>query len=100
MNALVQKKKEWEFQNQKVLVKLVQTSSDLSVESVKKAGLVTSFLLFLIYKVISGMLALGAFLIYSPQMVRKVSPGAKPLETHEFNRPHLKMQARSIQPWR
>jgi hypothetical protein len=99
MEALLRKKKEWEFQNQKVLLKLVQTSSDVSVESVKKAGLVTSFLLFLIYKMIRGMFALGAFLFYAPKMVRYEAPGYQPLESHEFNKHQL--EARLVHPiWR
>lgn len=100
MFALLQKKKEWEFQNQKLLLKLVQTSSDVTVESVKTAGLVTSFLIYLIYKLIRGMLALGALIFYGPQLVRKVAPGHKPLEYHEFNQQHLENQARSLPRWR
>jgi hypothetical protein len=92
MEALIRKKKEWEFQNQQVLLKLVQTSSDVSVESVKKAGLVTSFLFFLIYKTIRGMLALGALMIYAPRMVRNEAPGHQPLESHQFNHHHLESQ--------
>ncbi|MGZ3795494.1 MAG: hypothetical protein ACXVB1_03970 [Pseudobdellovibrionaceae bacterium] len=92
MEALIRKKNEWEFQNQQVLLKLVQTSSDVSVESVKKAGLVTSFLLFLIYKMIRGMLALGALMISAPRMVRNEAPGCQPLESHQFNNHHLESQ--------
>jgi hypothetical protein len=100
MFALTQRKKEWEYQNQKILLRLVQTSSDVSVESVKTAGLVTSFLLYLIYKMIRGMLALGAFLLLGPQPVRKVAPGQRPLEYHEFNQQHLENQLRSAPRWR
>lgn len=99
MFALMQKKKEWEYQNQKVLLKLVRTSSDMSVESVKKAGLVTSFLIYLIYKTIRGMLALAAFMLYAPEMVRKVAPGQNPQEFHEFNQHHLEMKIRNTQKW-
>jgi hypothetical protein len=87
MEALLRKKREWEFQNQQVLLKLVQTSSDVSVESVKTAGLVTSFLAYLIYVMIRGMLAFGGFILNGPVLVRKVAPGVQPQEFHEFN-PH------------
>lgn len=93
MQSLLQKKKEWEFENQKVLLRLVQTSSDVSVESVKAAGLVTSFLLFLIYKMIRGMLALGSLFLYSPTLVQKVGPGYEPLEQHEFLQQPLEFQS-------
>jgi hypothetical protein len=100
MFALMQKKKEWEFQNHQVFLKLVRTSSDVSVESVKKAGLLTSFLVYLIYKTIRGMLALGAMMFVGPQLVRKVAPGTKPLKHHEFHQPRLEPTARTAQPWR
>jgi len=100
MFALQQKRKEWEHQNQKVLVRLVQTSTNVSVESVKAAGLLTSFLIYLIYKMISGMLALCAFLFYGPQLVRNVAPGKRPLEYHEFNQHSLESQIKSAQRWR
>jgi len=87
MEALIRKKREWEFQNQEVLLKLIQSSSNVSVESVKKAGLVASFLAYLIFALVRGMLALGAFILHGPELVRKVAPGAQPQEFHEFN-PH------------
>jgi len=87
MEALLRKKREWEFQSHKVLLKLVRTSSDMSVESVKKAGLVTSFLAYLIYTLVRGMLAFVGFMLNGPTLVRKVAPGFKPQEFHEFN-PH------------
>lgn len=92
MQSLLQKKQEWEFENQKVLLKLVQTSSEVSVESVKAAGLVTSFLVFLIYKMIRGMLALGTLFLYSQTLVQRVSPELKPLEQHEFQQQQLELQ--------
>ena len=90
-NNLLRRKYEWEQQNQQVLVRLVQTSSDVSVESVKAAGLVTSFLLFLIYKMIKGMLAVGSLLFRGPQLVRQVAPQQRPLEYHEFNKTELEV---------
>jgi hypothetical protein len=99
MFALQQKKKEWEYHNQRVLVRLVQTSTDVSVESVKAAGLVTSFLIYLIYKMIRGMLALGALMISGSQIIRHVAPGQPPQEYHEFNQPRLE-QTRNAQRWR
>lgn len=99
MEALLRKKREWEFQNHKVLLKLVQTSSDVSVESVKKAGLVTSFLAYLIYVMIRGMLALGSFILNGPVLVRKVAPGLQPQEFHEFN-PHYNEAKLANRLWR
>lgn len=88
-NNLLRRKCEWEYQNQLVLARLVQTSSDVSVESVKAAGLVTSFLLFLIYKMIRGMLAIGGLIFCGPRLVRQVAPEQRPLEYHEFNKTEL-----------
>jgi hypothetical protein len=100
MNALLQKKREWEHQNKKVLLRLVRTSSDVSVESVKTAGLVTSFLLYMIYALIRWMLAAGATLVKEPQLVRQVAPQQRPLETHEFNRQQLAAQLETMRPRR
>ena len=100
MNALLQKKREWEYQNQQVLLRLVQTSSDVSVESVKKAGLLTSFLLYVIYALIRGMLATGAALFQEPQLVRQIAPQSRPLESHEFNREQLAAQLETLRPRR
>lgn len=100
MFALQQRKKEWEHHNRRVLVRLVQTSTDVSVESVKAAGLLTSFLLYLIYKIIRGMLALGAFMICGSQIVRKTGPGQRPLEYHEFSEHQIGSQIRTSQRWR
>lgn len=99
MEALLRKKREWEFQNHKVLLKLVQTSSDVSVESVKTAGLVTSFLAYLIFIMIRGMLALGSFILSGPELVRKVAPGTQPQEFHEFN-PHYNEAKLANRLWR
>lgn len=99
MFALQQRKKEWEHYNQRVLVRLVQTSTNVSVESVKAAGLLTSFLIYLIYKTMKGMLALGAFMVCGSQMIRKVAPGKRPLEYYEFNR-HTLEQIRTPHSWR
>lgn len=93
MQSLLQKTKEWEYENQKVFLRLIQTSSDVSVESVKAAGLLTSFLVFVIYKMIRSMLALGAVFIYSPQLVQRVAPGERPLESHEFQQQQLELQS-------
>ena len=100
MFALRQRKKEWEHHNQQVLVRLVQTSADVSVESVKVAGLLTSFLIFLIYKMIRGMLAFATFIFCGSSLIQKVAPGQRPLESHEFNQQPLELQIRTSQPWR
>lgn len=67
MNALMRKKKEWEFQNERYFISLVETSADVSVESVKKAGQITSFLLYLAYKSTRMMLALASWTINGPK---------------------------------
>ncbi|KYG68777.1 hypothetical protein [Bdellovibrio bacteriovorus] len=74
MNALLRKKKEWEFENERYLLKLVSTSADVTVESVKRAGLITSFLAYLVYKSLGVMLAIAAAIFRGPQLVRLVSP--------------------------
>ncbi|ASD62256.1 hypothetical protein [Bdellovibrio bacteriovorus] len=82
MNALMRKKKEWEFQNERYFMSLVETSADVSVESVKKAGQVTSFLLYLAYKSTRMMLALASWTINGPKLVRYSNP-EKSFETLE-----------------
>lgn len=73
MNALLRKKQEWEFQNEQYFLRLVETSADVSVESVKRAGLLTSFLLYLMYKIIGGVLAIAAAIFKGPRLVRYTS---------------------------
>lgn len=68
MNALMRKKKEWEFQNERYFISIVETSADVSVESVKKAGQITSFLLYLAYKSTRMMLALASWTINEPKL--------------------------------
>lgn len=92
MNALSRRKQQWESQNQEILVRLVHSSSDVSVKSVKHVGRVSSFLLYLVYKVIEGALALAAALLRGPALVRVIGPGQRPLEYHEFNRSALESQ--------
>ena len=75
MNALLmRKKKEWEFQNERYLLRLVETSADVSIESVKKAGLLTSFLMYILYKLMGVVLALLALMFKGPRLVRFYSP--------------------------
>lgn len=74
MNALLRKKKEWEFYNEQVLLRLVETSADVSIESVKKAGHVTSFLMYILYKLTGIVLALAALMFKGPTLVRWENP--------------------------
>lgn len=74
MNALMRRKKQWEFQNERYLLKLVETSTDVSIESVKKAGQLTSFLLYLAYKSTRIMLALASATMRGPKLVRYTTP--------------------------
>lgn len=100
MNALRQKKREWEYQNRQVLLRLVRTSSDVSVESVKAAGRITSFLLYVVYHLLRGMLAAGSALLNEPQLVRLEAPARRPLENHEFNQRQLESSLETIRPRR
>lgn len=74
MNALLRKKKQWETVNEKYFLKLVETSADVSVESVKKAGLLTSFLLYLVYKTLGGVLAIAFAMMIGPKLKRFTAP--------------------------
>lgn len=74
MNALLRRKREWEFQNERYFLKLVETSADVSVESVKRAGLLASFLVYLVYKISRGMLALANAILRRPELVRYTAP--------------------------
>lgn len=94
MNALLRKKKQWEIQNERYLLRLVETSADVSVESVKKAGLATSFLAYLVYKLIKGMLAIASALFRGPQLVRYTTP-ERGYETVEVSLQHLEARIKN-----
>lgn len=86
MNALMRKKQEWEYQNERYLLKLVEASEDVSVESVKRAGLLTSFLVYVMYKICGGVLLVAYAIFKGPKLVRYVS-AEKPYEVvqHSLN---------------
>ena len=75
-NALMRKKKIWEYHNERVLLRLVETSADVTVESVKKAGQITSFLLYVMYKILEGVLVLMRMMFVGPRLIKHNSPGA------------------------
>jgi len=85
MHALLRKKRKWEYHNERTLLRLVTTSVDVSVESVKKAGQITSFLLYLVYKTLGVMLAIARWIYQRPELKLYVEPNSAP-ETVE---PHL-----------
>ncbi len=95
MNALLRKKKQWEYQNERYLLKLVETSADVSVESVKKAGLLTSFLAYLVYKFLGGMLAIAFATLIGPKLIRVTAPGEL---AHEVETPEHQLEARIKNP--
>ena len=74
MNALLRKKREWEYHNEQTLLRLVKTSADVSVVSVKKAGLITSFLLYIAYKAIEIMLVVVRWMLERPRLKRYTTP--------------------------
>lgn len=96
MNALMRKKKIWEYQNERYLLKLVETSADVSVESVKKAGLITSFLVYLLYKALGGVLALTFATFIGPKLIRTTAPGEL---YEEVETPEHHLQSRIKNPY-
>ena len=99
MNALMRKKRKWEYQNERYFLKLVETSADVSVESVKKAGLITSFLVYLLYKALGGVLALAFATFIGPKLIRTIAPEvlAEEVETPEHQ---LQSQIKNPYLWR
>jgi hypothetical protein len=95
MEALLQKKKMWEFQNQQALMKLAEVLSDLSIESVKAAVRSTSFLLYLIYAGFSIVLMGFIRGMLAPKMVRRMGPHTRSEEVYEIHRHNLELQYRS-----
>ncbi|MBK9323466.1 MAG: hypothetical protein IPM97_11095 [Bdellovibrionaceae bacterium] len=95
MNVLKHKKKEWEYQNEQVLLKLVEASTDVSIESVKKAGLITSFLAYILYKLLGVMLAFASALLRGPQLIRYTSP-EKIFESVDISADHAEVQMQSF----
>ena len=82
MNALLRKKRKWEYKNERTLLRLVETSADVSVESVRKAGQLTSFLLYIVYKTVWIGLAIARCMFIRPRLYRYHNPAqtAEPVE--------------------
>lgn len=94
MHALLRKKKEWEFQNEQYFLRLVETSTDVSVESVKRAGRIASFLVYLVYKINRVMLVIVNAILQGPNLVRHTAP-EKPYEKVELSKNQLEFQLMS-----
>lgn len=96
MNALLRKKRNWEYRNERTLLRLVATSADVSVDSVKKAGQITSFLLYIAYKAVGAMLAVARCTLKGPRLYRYHTPerAAEPVEA-ELQR----LEARAKNPF-
>lgn len=77
MNALLRKKAIWKYRNQRVLLRLLESSADVYVESVVKAGHVMSFLLYLVYQSPGLMLAILEWILQGPELKRRVQPYAQ-----------------------
>ncbi|NUN07034.1 MAG: hypothetical protein HUU57_14900 [Bdellovibrio sp.] len=99
MNALLRQKQKWESQNERYLLRLVETSADVSIESVKKAGLITSFLAYLVYKLVRVMLAMASAVFHGPQLVRHTSP-EKVYETVDVSNYQVEAQIKNPYIWR
>jgi hypothetical protein len=95
MEAFLQKKKEWEFQNHQVLRRLVLSTTSLSKECVKAAGIIVSFLLYLVFVVVKAVFCIGAVFFHGPRLIRRVGPHQKPQAFHEFHPNHAEIQLRS-----
>lgn len=87
MNTLMRKKRIWEHHNERTLWRLVETSTDVSTESVKKAGQITSFLLYIVYKTLEGMLAIARWMLQRPELRRFIAPerATEPVEPNLQN---------------
>lgn len=75
MNALLRKKAVWKYRNERVFWRLVDSSADVYVESVVKAGHVMSFLLYLVYRTPGLMLAIFEWIL-QPALQRRAQPYA------------------------
>lgn len=95
MQAFLHKKKVWEYHNQRMFFRLVRCSNNATVEIVKAAGLATSFLLYLVYKIVQGMLVVLGSLIAEPPLVRRISPQKPPESYHEFQQHSLELKIKS-----
>jgi hypothetical protein len=76
MNALLRKKAVWKYRNQRVLLRLLESSADVYGESVVKAGHVMSFLLYLVYCTPGTMLAILEWILQGPDLKRRDHPYA------------------------
>ncbi|WP_413585642.1 hypothetical protein [Bdellovibrio sp. HCB274] len=66
MNAFMRKKAVWKYRNERVFWRLVDSSADVYVDSVIKAGQVTSFLLYMVYRTPGLMLAISEWILQGP----------------------------------
>lgn len=94
MNTLLRKKRIWEYHNERTLWRLVEASADVSTESVKKAGQITCFLLYIVYKTLGGMLAIARWMLQRPQLQRFITPERAP-EPVEQNLQQLEASLRN-----
>lgn len=74
MYALERRKREWEYQNQQRWLKLVAVTGVTAKESVDRAGIVISFLLYIILKAASWMGAWGRLLWHGHRPVVRTGP--------------------------
>ena len=74
MNAISRKKKEWEYRNELFLNEMVATTATISIQSVKKAGQLTSFLAYVMYRMLGGVLAIAFMMFVGPKLIRETSP--------------------------
>ncbi|WP_413576203.1 hypothetical protein ACLVWU_17615 [Bdellovibrio sp. HCB290] len=94
MNAFMRKKAVWKYRNERVFWRLVDSSADVYVESVIKAGHVTSFLLYLVYRAPGLMLAISEWILQGPALKRRDNPHVP--EAVEPNKHLLESRLRSM----
>lgn len=74
MYALVRRKREWEYQNEQRWLRLVEASSVTAKESVDRAGIAMSFLLYIVLKAANGFGTLGRLVWLSARPVICIAP--------------------------
>lgn len=83
MVALERRKREWEQQNEQRWLRIVEASATTAKESVDRAGIVMSFLLFIALKAVSGIGALGRLVWLGHRPVIRLGPNGETCELCE-----------------
>jgi hypothetical protein len=95
MNALLNKKREWEQENHQQLLRLVEKSQVMTVTSLDRFLQLMSFLLYVLYGTLKFIIIVIRSALGAAHMIQHVGPEHRPLERHEITAEKLKGEFRN-----